>query len=132
MDVRNCKLCNSLFNYDGNSLCPACRKKMDDKFLEVRQYIYDNPTASMTVVAEENDVPIQQIKRWIREERLSFSKDSGISIECEKCGKPILTGRYCTECRNNMTHSLNKLYASAAPVKKDKKSESAKMRFLGN
>lgn len=132
MDVRNCKLCNSLFNYDGNSLCPACRKKMDDKFLEVRQYIYDNPTASMTIVAEENDVPIQQIKRWIREERLSFSKDSGISIECEKCGKPILTGRYCTECRNNMTHSLNKLYAAATPVKKDKKSESAKMRFLGN
>lgn len=131
MDVRNCKKCGNLFDYTGNSLCPACEKEMEEKFLEVRKYIYDNPGAGMPEVAEENDVPMQQIKKWVREERLSFTKDSGVSIECEKCGRPILTGRFCPECKQNMANSLNNLYVTTAP-QKDKKATSAKMRFLGN
>ncbi len=132
MDVRNCKRCGNLFNYNGNPICPSCEKLMEDKFLEVRKYIQDNPGASMPTVAEENDVPIQQIKKWIREERLTFSKDSGVSIDCEKCGRPILTGRFCAECKKTMTNSLNNLYVTTAPQAKDRKSDSAKMRFLGS
>ena len=92
MDVRNCKNCGKLFQFVGKPICPACNKKLEDKFFEVRDYIYENPTANMGKVSEEMDVPIQQIKKWVREERLAFSKDSGITISCEKCGKPILTG----------------------------------------
>ncbi len=131
MDVRNCKRCGNLFDYTGNSLCPACEKEMEEKFLEVRKYIYENPGAGMPEVAEENDIPMQQIKKWVREERLSFTKDSGVSIECEKCGRPILTGRFCPECKQIMANSLNNLYVTTAP-RKDKKATSAKMRFLGN
>ena len=86
MDVRNCKNCGKLFQYVGKPLCPACNKKLEDKFFEVRDYIYENPTANMSQVSEEMEVPIQQIKKWVREERLAFSKDSGITISCEKCG----------------------------------------------
>lgn len=64
------------------------------------------------------------------EERLSFSKDSNVSIQCEKCGRKILTGRYCPSCKKNMANSLNNLYVTTAP-QKDKKSAGAKMRFLG-
>ena len=84
MDVRNCKKCGNLFDYTGNPVCPACEKQMEEKFLEVRQYIYDHPGASMPTVAEDMDIPIQQIKKWIRQERLCFTKDSGVSIDCEK------------------------------------------------
>jgi flagellar operon protein (TIGR03826 family) len=133
MDVRNCKKCGKLFNYSGDALCPSCIKEMDEKFFAVREYIYQNPTASMTTVAEENDVPIQQIKKWIRQERLSFSKDSGISIDCESCGKPILTGRYCKDCKGKMTNSFTSMYQEKPAEKKNGKTSSAgKMRFLGN
>ena len=131
MDVRNCKKCGNLFDYTGNPVCPACEKQMEEKFLEVRQYIYDNPGASMPTVAEDMDIPIQQIKKWIRQERLCFTKDSGVSIDCEKCGRPILTGRFCPECKKSMANTLNNLYVTTAPPK-DKKSAGAKMRFLGN
>lgn len=133
MDVRNCKKCKKLFNYDGDPLCPTCAKEMEDKFYEVRDYIYKNPTASMSMVAEDNEIPIQQIKKWVRQERLIFSKDSGISIDCESCGRPILTGRYCKECQRKMKDKLSGIYVEKVEVKKEGKSSSkGKMRFLGN
>ncbi|MCI5500557.1 MAG: flagellar protein [Lachnospiraceae bacterium] len=133
MDVRNCKKCGKLFQYSGEAICPACAKEMEQKFMSVKSYIYDNPTASVKQVAEENDVPIQQIKKWVRQERLSFSKDSGISIDCEKCGKPILTGRFCKECKATMSDSFSKMYEKKGSlnVKKDKKTD-ARMRFINN
>ena len=48
MEVRNCKECGKIFNYvEGAPLCPACAKKMEGKFEEVKEYIYDNPRASI-------------------------------------------------------------------------------------
>ena len=133
MDVRNCKNCGKLFQYVGKPICPACYKKLEDKFFEVRDYIYANPTANMAKVSEEMDVPIQQIKRWVREERLSFSKDSGITISCEKCGKPILTGRFCAECKNSMRNNLSNMYGTENIAKKKSNTSAdsnGKMRFL--
>ena len=87
----------------------------------------------MAVVAEENDIPIQQIKKWVRQERLTFSKDSGISIDCESCGKPILTGRYCKDCKGKMTNTFSSVYVEKPAENKPNKTNSkGKMRFLGN
>lgn len=100
MDVRNCKGCSRLFNYiGGQQLCPECIKALDIKFDQVRDYVYDHPRAGMQQVAEENDVSIAQIKRWIREERLAFSDDAQVGLECEGCGKMIRTGRFCETCK---------------------------------
>lgn len=133
MDVRNCKKCGNLFNFTGDALCPRCAKEMEEKFFEVREYIYKNPTANMSTVSEELDVPIQQIKKWVRQERLSFTKDSGISIDCEICGKPILTGRYCKGCKAKVANQFTSMYrGSEQEVQKtNKASAKGKMRFLG-
>lgn len=99
MDVRNCKNCGKLFQYVGKPLCPACNKKLEDKFFEVRDYIYENPTANMSQVSEEMEVPIQQIKKWVREERLAFSKDSGITISCENAENLFLREDFAMNVR---------------------------------
>ena len=115
MDVRNCKMCGNLFNYTGSPLCPACNNKMEKKFSEVKDYIRENPTSSISVVSEETEVP----------------KESGVVIQCEKCGAPILTGRLCKECKRTMTKSLESLYSvNAAGSDRKKGSESARMRFI--
>lgn len=133
MDVRNCKGCGKLFNYMPGQppLCPACVKQLDLKFEQVKQYVYDNPKANIQKVAEENDVSVNQIKKWVREERLAFSEDSGIGLSCELCGAMILTGRFCKKCKDKMGSSLSKMYEKTkdAPVKKGQDA-SAKMRFL--
>ena len=45
MDVRNCRQCGKLYNYIGGSyrnLCPSCIKQLEDKFVEIKEYIRDN------------------------------------------------------------------------------------------
>ena len=98
MEVTNCKACGNLFNYvSGPRLCPNCMKKLEKKFMITKDYIRENPGANINTVAKECKVSIPQIKKWIREERLSFSQESGIGIECDNCGKMIRTGRFCAE-----------------------------------
>ncbi len=131
MEVRNCKGCNRLFNYIGGvPLCPACIKILDEKFQTTKEYIRDNPHVGIQQVADECEVSIPQIKRWIREERLAFSEESQIGIECEGCGKMIRTGRFCDACKNRMTNQLNNLYEKPKVEPKKPVREKEKMRFL--
>lgn len=134
MEVRNCKECGKLFNYmEGMPICPACSKKLEEKFVKVKEYVYDNPGASINQVAEENDVTVKQIKRWVREERLCFADNSDIGIECEKCGAMIKTGRFCQKCKKQLENSFGNMYQTKKePVAPKKKTGSAdgRMRFL--
>lgn len=110
MEVRNCRTCRRLFNYlGGQNICPECRDKLEKQFLQVRDFIRDNPTHTLQEVAEENDVHIQQIRDWIKEGRLELTKGSAISISCEKCGAPILRGRFCAKCSDKMANNLTNL-----------------------
>lgn len=133
MDVRNCMKCNKLFNYlTGPPICASCRKEIEDKFKEVRLYIRKNVKATIPEVSEACDVDVKQIKQWIREERLSFSNDSPIGIDCEICGANIKTGRFCSTCKAEVANNLETAY-KRPEVKEEnpyEKDTSSKMRFL--
>lgn len=131
MEVRNCKKCNKLFNYIGKPICPSCEKLLEDKFQEVKQYVKEHKEAPITMVAEENDVSVNQIKRWVREERLSFSDESLVGLECESCGALIKTGRFCDKCKMNMQNTLSSVIKKPE-VREPKRREDgpARMRFL--
>lgn len=133
MDVKTCKTCGRLFNYlSGMPICPACKKKLEEKFMQVRDYIRENDSASIQQISEDNDVSVKQLKQWIREERLTFSDKSPVGIECESCGAMIRTGRFCSKCKNNMANNLKEMYAMpAAPVQtSSNKRDKDRMRFL--
>lgn len=130
MDVLNCKSCKRLFNYIGGPMiCPACRDKLEKKFLEVREFIRDNPGKNIAEISTEMDVSVQQIKTWIRQERLSFTAESNVTIECEKCGRPIRTGKYCEKCKKNLVNTLQGLYDHETPSMRREK-EVDRMRHL--
>ena len=134
MEVRNCRECGKMFNYtSGMQVCPICMRKMDEKFNDVKKYIYDNPGVGIQQVSEEMEVSVKLLKKWVREERLTFAAGSGVGIDCERCGKTILSGRFCDECKNKVTQQLDRAYDkphAAGTVKK--KDAGAKMRFLSN
>lgn len=104
MDVTTCSRCGKLFNHiSGPRICPVCLKEFDDKFPEVKKYVYEHPHTGIAELSEAMNIPAKQIKRWIREERLSFADDSPVGIECEGCGTMIKTGRYCPACKEKFT-----------------------------
>ena len=134
MDVRNCRGCGRLFNYlSGPPICQACRENLEEKFQQVKEYLREHTSASIDEVSRENEVSVKQIKQWIREERLTFAEGSLEGIDCENCGKMILTGRFCDSCKAKMANNLMSAYSSPAPAADTPKRtarDSARMRFL--
>ena len=131
MEIRNCKQCGRLYNYYlGQNLCPGCVQKLDDKFQEVKEYIYDHQGAGISEVSEACDVSVNQIKQWVREERLEFTVGSVTGLNCEGCGQPIHTGRFCKNCKNQMIQGFESAYPEKTKENEVKESANAKMRFF--
>lgn len=132
MEVKNCKGCGRLFNYlQGPPLCPACVNDLEDKFQQVKEYLRENPRAQMTQIAEDNDVTVKQIRQWVREERLTFTEESQITLDCENCGAPVLTGRFCNKCRASLQNELNGAINHPKKIEPKKPTrERERMRFL--
>jgi uncharacterized protein (UPF0212 family) len=103
MELMNCRSCKRLFTYiTGDKLCPSCRTELAEKYQVVKQYVADNPDADVTSVAEECEVSVKQIKRWVREGQLEFADDSLVGLECERCGRQIHNGKYCKDCAGGL------------------------------
>jgi hypothetical protein len=88
---------------------------MDQKFNDVRDYIYTNPNASMEEVCGATETDSADIKRWLTEGRLLLSKDSPIGLSCQKCGKTILSGTQCEECLAKLRSTLQGAASTLKP-----------------
>lgn len=134
MEIITCAKCGRIFNYiAGPRICPGCSKQLEDKFAEVKKYVQQHPRIGLNELAEAMDVSIAQIRRWIREERLCFTDDSPIGIECEGCGVTIKTGRYCKQCKDKLSNGLSNAAGLNRPKiveERKKRSTDNKMRFL--
>ncbi len=136
MEIKNCRSCGRLYNYVSgsyyNHLCPGCRDSLEEKFQQVKAYIEENKTATVVEISEANDVTTAQIERWVREERLTFSEQSLVGIDCEKCGTMIRTGRFCDACRGSLVNTFGNVYrrddAAGKKLRGDEKNP--KMRYL--
>ena len=107
MEVRACRTCKRLFNYiTGPVRCPACSEALEKKFQKVKQYIWDHRTASLQEISDANEVSVGQLRQWVREERLCFTEESPVGLECESCGTTIKTGRYCENCKMKLGSTL--------------------------
>lgn len=134
MNVKNCRKCGKLFNYAfGPIICPECMSEAEELFQKAKKYVQDNPGCDIQELSENVEVDANQIRQWIREERLQFSDDSPIRIACEACGAMIRSGRYCDACKNNMSSNFQNAMGinkkAPEPIRK-KEADGNKMRFL--
>lgn len=134
MEVKNCKGCGRLFNYlQGPPLCTSCIADLEEKFQEVKDYLRQNPKAPLNIIAENNDVTVKQIKQWVREERLTFTEESQITLDCENCGAPVLSGRFCDKCKVVLHNELAGAIRRPRTLEPQKQNrDKDKMRFLDN
>ncbi len=117
-----CEKCERPMIYKGigEYACSYCGHKMYDDYGIVRNYLEVNPGSTISMVSAATGVAEREIKNMLREEKLQIREDSRSFIECESCGKPILSGRYCDSCA--------KLAFAAERRKKEKEAFEEKRR----
>lgn len=134
MEIKNCRICGKMMQYSGlgRPICQGCKKALEEKFKAAKQFLKENPGATINELAEAAEVPISQINQWVREERLVFSDDSPIGIDCERCGKMIKSGRFCKDCKSNLVNELSSGRKEGEPsrARGPVQTSKGKMRFI--
>ncbi len=132
MEVSVCKHCRRLFRSPlGGNACPACSVELEALFKMVKRYIRSHPDATIVEVSGACEVDIEQLKYWIKDERIEYTKSSAIGIECERCGVSIKTGRLCFGCKQETINTLKSVYVKKEVVETEtEKPTHARMRFL--
>lgn len=116
LDLTNCKKCGRAFMSDGNVDCKRCRGGSEDEYRIVKEYVYDNPGATIIEVHEATDVPEKRILQYLREGRLEITDDSNFVLDCQRCGVGIKSGKYCDKCAHEMAMELR---SAITPKKKE-------------
>jgi flagellar operon protein (TIGR03826 family) len=119
MEIKNCRRCGKIFQYNGNRICPACIHKEDEDFMLVKEYLKTHPGSTTIELSENTGVDVKTIIRFIRSGLLDsdeYELADG-ELECENCGQPIKTGRFCESCLNELQRGFQKAAQSLAPDK---------------
>lgn len=122
-EVRNCRRCGKIYNYIGGApICPDCKKLDEEDFQKVKEYLYQNPGASINQVSVDLDISVEKIRRYLKEGRLEItSEDGNMILECENCGKSIKSGRFCPECERELESGFR---SAASQIQGDLDSQS--------
>jgi predicted nucleic acid-binding Zn-ribbon protein len=114
----NCKFCGKLFDsFKLNKVCPTCNENMENYFKQIKEYLSEHVDSTAVEICEALNIPVAVISYFLKEERL-FVKNKGkqFLLRCEKCKKPISSGRYCFECSITETRSEMKEKTMAIPA----------------
>ncbi len=101
MRTLKCRRCSKVFTVQGTlgQLCPNCIKDEEATYLKVRSFVKDNPGVSVQEVSEILSISRSKILNYIKEERLEVASGSKAVLHCKNCGKPIVTGIFCMDCK---------------------------------
>jgi uncharacterized protein len=110
--VIECKTCKHLFQSFGSAICPVCVEEMEKNFEIVKEYIYNNPGANIIEITKETGVTEKSVLYYLKEGRLSV-EGAESELVCEKCKKPISSGRFCKDCQITLENTLYKSYVQS-------------------
>ncbi len=109
MRVSNCVRCKKAFAVVSGPVCPACLQKEEEQFESVKEFLEDNPGATMEEISDGTEVPVKRISKFIKDGRLEGV--SGTSFNCSKCGAKITKGNYCADCAKKLQQNLANIKA---------------------
>ncbi|HKL12605.1 MAG TPA: TIGR03826 family flagellar region protein [Halanaerobiales bacterium] len=111
MEIRNCKKCGKIYQYDGtHKICLECRRKEEEDFEKVKEFLRNNPNSSIKKVSEETGVEKKIILEFIKDERLIAGDiELEVTLKCERCGREIKHGKYCEKCIADMKKEIDEI-----------------------
>ena len=127
MKVRQCDFCRMPYQSAGSKICGDCLLKLDEDFIEIREYLYEHDRAGIEEVSEATGVSRKSILYLLKEERLIVGDENGNSggiLKCESCKRPINTGRICAPCKKEVLSAIQESVATVRKPPKPRKEES--------
>lgn len=108
LEIRNCSRCGKIYNTTKNEkICKECEAKDEEDFRNVKQFLYENPGATISEIVGETGSSVGKIKKYLREERIEIiNREGNLFLGCERCGIAINTGRFCKACSLDMSSEL--------------------------
>lgn len=104
--VLSCKICGRLFQSYGIGCCPGCADEMDKAFVKIKEYLYEHENATIVDIVEGTGISEKYVLQFLKEGRLSI-EGAEDALRCEDCGRPISSGRYCSDCREKLANVLS-------------------------
>lgn len=99
MAIVVCELCGKPFNNALGRVCNVCSKRLDESYIKVRRYIYQNPqNCEYLAIIEETEVPEKDLNYLIKKGRIEISNTIGSGLRCRACGKETSSGSLCDHC----------------------------------
>jgi ribosomal protein L32 len=115
MRVDNCEQCGKLFSSLSSRLCPECADRMDTYLGKAKEVLYRRPDIGVMDLAEEANIPFDVLKTFMREGRLQFRQTGTALIDCEMCGRPIISGTKCQACQDRLTGYVTQMKQPQEP-----------------
>ena len=99
-----CEKCGKLFSsVHGETLCQSCNAEFRDAQSKIRDYLRDNPKATLMEAASITGVDSDSMKRISKEvvnSKFNAQKmKNNAELRCQMCGAPIKSGTYCLNCQ---------------------------------
>lgn len=125
--ITQCRFCNRLFQSISGNICPNCNIQIDEDFMTIRDYIYDNPGRfNIDAICEATGVQKRVVLHLIKEQRLILESPEAGGLSCSVCHKPIASGEMCEECRLYLSSKLGSVPPSPASKPEPAPMESGK------
>jgi hypothetical protein len=100
MPILICEYCGKPFNNYGVTLCGACSKIIEETYIKVRRYIYQNSkTCDFISIVEATEVPDKALRYLISKGRIEIAGKAGGGPRCRACGKEASGGVLCDQCK---------------------------------
>ncbi|OCL27645.1 hypothetical protein U472_03590 [Orenia metallireducens] len=69
MELRNCKICGKVFIKRYNELCDKCHQEQEEKYIKVKDYLWDNSKATIDEIHQATGISKNIIRKFVREGR---------------------------------------------------------------
>ena len=125
-NIKKCRQCKELFSPSRKEkICPKCKQGEHEKFKIVKDYLWEHPGSNVEELHRETGVEKELIRKFVKEGRFVEVKGVSLSVDCEKCGKSIPSGRFCESCKNNLRKGFESAKKKSSKKKnKDKRDDS--------
>jgi hypothetical protein len=138
MDTKFCRRCGKPFESDKTDICPICFDVENTEFQSIKDFLKENPLATIFQVSSALSIPVSHIKEFLREERLEIvdvTNQKNNFLTCISCHKPISSGCYCTSCATKplsgyYVGNINKSEKKASKEEQNKKDKKTKHENL--